>query len=99
MGLERGPLSRVSTTMELLGRKSSGSDLENRKYSRRDPSLRPSDTPYPQKLALTSLTSGGRSVRIVRSRTRATDFFFRNKMRCENVLKGLVNLKGRADLE
>jgi hypothetical protein len=32
VGLERGPLSRVSTTEELLGRKSSGSSLENRDY-------------------------------------------------------------------
>jgi hypothetical protein len=32
VGLERGPLSLVSTTEELLGRKSSGSDLENREY-------------------------------------------------------------------
>ena len=31
---------------------------------------------YPQKLALTSPTGGGRSVDIVRSRTKATDFFF-----------------------
>jgi hypothetical protein len=30
---------------------------------------------YPQKLALTSPTSGGRSVGIVRSRTQATEFF------------------------
>jgi hypothetical protein len=30
--LERGPLSLVSTTEELLGRKSSGSGLENRDY-------------------------------------------------------------------
>ena len=30
---------------------------------------------YPQKLALTSPTGGGRSVGIVRSRTKATDFF------------------------
>jgi hypothetical protein len=36
--LERSPLSLVSTTEELLGRKSSGSDLENREYCRRDPS-------------------------------------------------------------
>jgi hypothetical protein len=28
----------VSTTEELLGRKSSGSGLENREYGRRDPS-------------------------------------------------------------
>jgi hypothetical protein len=30
VGLERGPLSLVSTTEELLGRNSSGSRLENR---------------------------------------------------------------------
>jgi hypothetical protein len=30
MGLELGPLSLVSTIEELLGRKSSGSSLENR---------------------------------------------------------------------
>jgi hypothetical protein len=35
MGLEWGPLSLVSTIEELLGRKSSGSGLENREYIRR----------------------------------------------------------------
>jgi hypothetical protein len=38
VGLERGPLSVVSTIEELLGRKSSGSGLENRDYGRMDPS-------------------------------------------------------------
>jgi hypothetical protein len=38
VGLERGPLSLVSTTEELLGRNSSGFGLENREYGRRDPS-------------------------------------------------------------
>jgi hypothetical protein len=38
VGLERGPLSPVSTTEELLERKSSGSCLENREYGCRDPS-------------------------------------------------------------
>jgi hypothetical protein len=38
VGLERGPLSLVSTTEELLDRKVSGSYLENREYGRRDPS-------------------------------------------------------------
>ena len=33
---------------------------------------------YPQKLALTSPTGGGRSVGIVRSRTKATEFFYMN---------------------
>jgi hypothetical protein len=72
--LERGPLSLVSTTEELLGRKSSGSGLENRNDGRRDPSHCPCDTLYPQKLALTSPTSGSRSVCIIRSRTQATEF-------------------------
>jgi hypothetical protein len=35
VGLERGPLSLVSTTEKLLGRKSRGSGLENRDYDRR----------------------------------------------------------------
>jgi hypothetical protein len=63
VGVDWGPLSLVSTTEELLGRKSSSSSQENREYD-------------PQKLALTSLTSGSRSVGIVRSRTKATDFVF-----------------------
>jgi hypothetical protein len=65
MGLERSPLSLVSTIEELLGRKS-GSDLENRDYGHRGSAE--------QNLALTSPTSGGRSVGIVCSRTQATEF-------------------------
>jgi hypothetical protein len=76
VGLERGPLSLASTIEELLERKSSGSGLEIREYGRRDPSRRPRGTLYPQKFALTSLTSGGRSVGIVHSRTQATEFSF-----------------------
>jgi hypothetical protein len=38
VGLERGPLSLLSTTEELLERKSSSSGLESREYSHRDPS-------------------------------------------------------------
>jgi hypothetical protein len=60
-GLERGLLSLVTRTEELLGRKSRGSGLENRQYGHRDPSCCPRGTLYPKKLALTSLTSGGRS--------------------------------------
>jgi hypothetical protein len=76
VGLEWDPLSLVSTTEELLGRKSSGSSLEIRGYGRRDPSRLPRCTLYPQKFALTSPASGGRSVGTVRSRTQATDFSF-----------------------
>jgi hypothetical protein len=39
VGLKQGPLSLVSTTEGLLGRKSSGCGLEIREYGRRDPSL------------------------------------------------------------
>jgi hypothetical protein len=38
VGLERGPLSILSTIEELLGRKNKGSGLENREYEHRDPS-------------------------------------------------------------
>jgi hypothetical protein len=76
VGLERGPLSLVSTTEELLGRKSRGSGLENWEYGRREPSRWPRGTIYPQKFALTSPTSGDRSVCIVRSWTQATEFSF-----------------------
>jgi hypothetical protein len=74
VGLNRGPLSVVSTIEELLGRKSSGSGLEIREYSL---GIRHADysTPlYSQKLALTSPTSGGRSVGTVRSQIQATEF-------------------------
>jgi hypothetical protein len=37
VGLERGPLSLVSITEELLGRNSSGSGLENKEYGRGAP--------------------------------------------------------------
>jgi hypothetical protein len=73
VGLERGPLSLVSTTEELLGSNSSGSGLESREYGRR---IRHADDVAPsirKKLALTSLTSGGRSVGILRLRTEATE--------------------------
>jgi hypothetical protein len=76
VGLERGPLGLVSTTEELLGRKSSVSGQKIREYGRRDPSRSPRDSIYPQKLALTSSKSGGRSLGIVRSRRQATEFSF-----------------------
>jgi hypothetical protein len=56
-------------------KKSSGSVLENRDYERRDPSRWSRSTFYPQKLALTSPTSGGHPVGIFRYRTQATEFF------------------------
>jgi hypothetical protein len=74
VNLKRGPHSLVSTTEELLGRKSSGSGLESREYGRSDPWRWPRGTLFQQKLALTSPTSGGRSVCIVHSWTQATEF-------------------------
>jgi hypothetical protein len=59
VSLERSPLSLVSTIEEPLGRNNSGSGLENREYGRR----------YPLRW-----TSGGRSVGIVRLRTKATEY-------------------------
>jgi hypothetical protein len=50
--LERGPLSLVSTIEELLERKSSGTDLENQEYSRRNPSRWPRVTPLSEKLGI-----------------------------------------------
>jgi hypothetical protein len=55
-------------------KKSSCSGLESREYGRRDPSLWPRGTLSLQKLALTSLTNGGRSMGIVLSRTQTTEF-------------------------
>jgi hypothetical protein len=52
VGLERDPLSLVSTTEELLERESSGSDLENREYGHRDPSRWPCGTLFTGKLQL-----------------------------------------------
>jgi hypothetical protein len=76
VGLERGPLCLMSTIEQLLGRNSSGSGLENWEYGRGDPLRWPRDTLYPQKLALTSPTSGGRPVGIVRLRTKTKEFFY-----------------------
>jgi hypothetical protein len=79
VGLERGPLSLVSTTEELLDRKVAAPVQENLEYGRRDSSRWPRGTLYPQKLAITSLTSCGRLscgllVGIVRSRTQTKEF-------------------------
>jgi hypothetical protein len=71
---EQDRLSLVSTIEEIFGRNSSGSGLENREYGRGYPLRWPRDTLCPQKLALTSLTSGCHSVVIVCLRTKATEF-------------------------
>jgi hypothetical protein len=95
VGLERGPRRLVSTIEELLGRNSSDSGLENREYGRENPLRWLRYTIYPQKLTLTSPICGGRSVGIVRFRTKTTEFvrvfvvnFFKyhNKIKTLNVL-------------
>ena len=70
MGLERGPLRLVRSIEELLELKVAAPVQKTEINGRGDP-LTPL---YPQKLALTSPTGGGRSVGIVRSRTKATEF-------------------------
>jgi hypothetical protein len=74
VGLERGPLSLVSTTEELLDRKvaapvqkTENTAVGNRHADHVAPSIR-------KKLAITSPTSGGRSIGIVRSRIQAMEF-------------------------
>jgi hypothetical protein len=64
----------VSTIEELRERKSKGSGLKKRDYSRRGSAALTKRHDSPQKLALTSPTRGGRSAGIVRSRTQATEF-------------------------
>jgi hypothetical protein len=64
----------VSTIEELRERKSGGSGLKSREYGCRDLLRCPRGTIYPQKLSLTALTSGCRSVAVVRSRTKGTEF-------------------------
>jgi hypothetical protein len=73
VGLERGPLSLVSTIEELLARNSSGSSLENRDYGRGDPLLWPRNTLYPQ-IVDTNFADKRRSL----GRTKATEW----KVRC-----------------
>jgi hypothetical protein len=50
VALERGPLSLMSTTEELLGIESSGFGLESRDYGHRDPPRRLRDTPLSAKV-------------------------------------------------
>jgi hypothetical protein len=74
VGLERGPLSLVSTTEELLDGKVAAPIYKTENTAvgiRYADHLAPL---YPQKLAITSPTSGGCSVGIVRSRTETMEF-------------------------
>jgi hypothetical protein len=72
VGLERGPLSLVSTIEELLERKRSGFGLESREYGRRNPS-QTTWRPLSAKVG-TNFTDRRRSHgRYVRSRIQATE--------------------------
>jgi hypothetical protein len=93
MGLERGPLSLVSTTEELLGRNNGGSGLKNREYGRGDPLRWPRDTLHPQNLPLTWPTSGGRSVGIVCSRTKPTEFSYNFNYNGLHPHSGIISTK------
>jgi hypothetical protein len=74
VGLERGPLSLVSKIEELLEGKCSSSGIENRDYGcRGSVTLTTQHLSVRKKLALTSLTSGGHSVGIVRLWTEAME--------------------------
>jgi hypothetical protein len=94
VGLERGPLSLVKITEELLECKSSGSGSKNRDYGRGDPLRWPGDTLYQLKLALTSPTGCGRSAGIVRLRTKTTEFYDIFKYLCETRTLCVMNSHG-----
>jgi hypothetical protein len=95
VGLEQSPPSLVSTIQELLDRKKQLFS-RNLDYGRRDSSRWPHGTLYPQKLALTSPTSGGHSVSIVRSRTQATEFLRRTNL--TKLVEGSVAYKTAINL-
>jgi hypothetical protein len=74
VGLERGPLSLVRTTEELLEGKSNGPGLESRDKRPWESVALTTRRPLFAKVGTTSPASGGRSVGTVRSRTKATEF-------------------------
>jgi hypothetical protein len=77
VGLERGRLSLVSTTKELLEWKSSNSGSRKSRLTAVVIHCAYHATPsIHKKLALTSPTGGGHSVGVVLLRAKATEFFF-----------------------
>jgi hypothetical protein len=73
VGQEQGPLSLVKIIEELLETKVAAPVYKTKINGRGDSLRCPRDTLYPLKLALTSPTSGGRSVGIVRWRATASE--------------------------
>jgi hypothetical protein len=84
VGLERGPLSLMRIIEELLEWTSSGFGPETEINGHGDSLRWQHDTLYPLKLALTSPTSGGRSVGTVGWRTKAPDLFMDNYAHVSN---------------
>jgi hypothetical protein len=74
VSLEQGPLSLVRIIEELLEKTVAASVYKTEINGHGDSLRWPRDILYPLKLALTSPTSGGRSVGIVRWRTEAPEF-------------------------
>jgi hypothetical protein len=72
VGLERGPLSLVSTIEELLGRNSSGSGLETEITVAGIRRIDHTTLLYPQKLVLTSPTNAGFSLVITKVKFKVT---------------------------
>jgi hypothetical protein len=76
VGLERGPLSLVSTTEELLGRKNSCSGLERREYGRMGAVTPTTWHSLTAKVGANFDDKLKSLVAIVPSRTRTTEFSF-----------------------
>jgi hypothetical protein len=76
VSLERGPLSLVSITEELLDRKVADPVYKTKNTAVGIRNVDHVASSIRKKLAITSPTSGGRSVGIVRSRTQTMEFSF-----------------------
>jgi hypothetical protein len=74
--LERGPLSLVRIIEELIERKITGSGSKKSRLTAVGSVVLSTRHPLSANLALTSLISGNHSVRIVRFRTKDTEFSF-----------------------
>jgi len=77
--IDSGKCTRPYEFILLLFLKSRGSRFRKQRLTAVGTCCANHVTPfYPQKLALTSPTGGGRSVGMVRSRTKATEFYYFN---------------------